>query len=137
MPITSAQKIAIAEAVIVLGATAVYFEVQRGRALQEVDQLKAANAQLSMAELPVSVSFHRALLGGKSYVAEFGSHGASDMAVAVEWVDGSTHNRRSFRVDVGPGRPTPLGHLQGYDFEPGDMLTMSHDGFKPVMAQVQ
>jgi hypothetical protein len=40
-------------------------------------------------------------------------------------------------LDVAAGRPTPLGHLQGYDFEPGDMLTMTHDGFKPVTAQVR
>jgi len=108
-------------------------------------QLTAANASAeqevrreSMPELPVSVYFHKALLGGKSYVAEFTSHGSGDMAVAVEWTDGATHNQRKFRVDVAPGRrPTPVGHLQGYDFEPGDMLTLSHDGFKPVSAQVR
>jgi hypothetical protein len=137
MTITSSQRIAIAAAVLVLGGTAAYFEVQHARALDQVAQLKATNTQLSMPELPVSVSFHRALLGGKSYVAEFGSHGSNDMAVAVEWVDAATHSRRTFRIDVGPGRPTPRGHLEGFDFEPGDMLTLSHDGFKPVMAQVQ
>lgn len=59
------------------------------------------------------------------------------MTVVVEWMDGASHNHRNFRVDVAPGRATPFGHLQGYDFEPGDTLTMTHDGFKPVTAQVR
>jgi hypothetical protein len=138
-----AHKIWIAVAVVLVSGALAYYDVRLNREQTKVAQLQAENvAQAQQARLdavpvlPVSVSFHRALLGGKSYVAEFSSLGQGDMAVAVEWVDAATHNRRVFRVDVGPGRPTARGHLEGFDFEPGDSLTLSHDGFKSVAFQV-
>ena len=161
----STLKIAIAAGILVLGGIAAYLDVQLNRSQDKAaavtaerdqaaatvtqlnakvgelqattEQLSAANARETMPELPVSVSFHKALLGGRSYVADFGSHGSADMRVAVDWVNSATHSHRSFHVDVAPGRRSPpLGHLQGFDFEPGDTLTMTHDGFKPVVAQV-
>jgi hypothetical protein len=69
-------------------------------------------------------------------VAEFKSRAPTDMAVIVDVVDAASHSHRSYRVTVGPGRPTPLGHIQGYAFEPGDMLTVMHEGYKPVVARV-
>ncbi len=148
---TSSLRVVLAIAVVIAGGALAYYDVQlnhsrdsvasltaeRDQLTATVAQLSAVNAHEAMPELPTSVSFHRALLGGRSYVAEFGSHGATDMAIAVEWVDAATHNHRNFRVDIQPGRPTPLGHIQGYDFEPGDELTMSHDGYKPVTAEVR
>jgi outer membrane murein-binding lipoprotein Lpp len=163
MSSTMSLKIALAAALLIFGGAAAYFEVQFNRVMDErdqlnttVDQLKAnidqlqasiqqLNAEKTVAEqdarheavpeLPVSVSFRRAFLG-RSMVAEFSSHATTDMAVVVEVVDAATHNRRSLHVEVGPGRPTRLGRLQGLDLEPGDALTMTHDGYKPLSAQV-
>lgn len=138
------RKLWIAAAVVLVGAALIYFDLRLNRAQTKVAELQAENvAQAQQArldtlpELPVSVSFHRALLGGKSYVAEFSSRGPSAMAIAVEWVDAATHSHRTFRLDIGPGRPTPRGHLEGFDFEPGDTLAMSHDGYKPAFAEVR
>jgi outer membrane murein-binding lipoprotein Lpp len=161
----STLKILIAIIVVVAGCALVYLDVQLHHSLDnaagltaerdqlkamvaqlnaQVDQLQAATQQLSAAnareatpELPVSVYFRRALLGGRSYVAEFSNRGTAAMAVAVDVVDSATHNHHTFQVDVAPGRPTPYGHFQGCEFEPGDTLTLSHDGFKPVSAQVR
>lgn len=96
---TPSLKIAIAAGVLALGVVAVYLDVQLNRTQADAaavaaerdqakaavsqlstkvdqlqtatEQLSAANVRESMPELPVSVNFHRALLGGRSYVAEF------------------------------------------------------------------
>jgi hypothetical protein len=140
---TTTMKMGLGAGVLLLGGVAIFLSLRLNQSQAKVEQLQTTTQQLAaetareaMPELPVSVSFHKALLGGKSYVADFSTHGSGDMAVAVEWVDAATHSHRTFHVDVGPGRPTPLGHLQRFDFEPGDTLTMSHDGFKPVVVQV-
>jgi hypothetical protein len=129
-------KIAIAAGVLALGGIGIYLDLQRTHALNERDQLNARVAQESMPELPVSVSFHHALLG-HSMVADFHSHALSDIAVVVDVMDAATHGHRRFEIGVGPGRDgTHMGPLERERFEPGDLLTLTHDGFKPVVAQV-
>jgi hypothetical protein len=115
------QRLVLAGLVLLLGCIGIYFNLQSRAA--------------SLPELPVSVGFRHALIG-KSLVAEFTSHAPKNMAVIVDVVDAASHDHRSYRVNVGPGRPTPFGHREGYSFEPGDTLTMMHDGFKPIVAQV-
>lgn len=101
------------------------------------EQLTVANAseareirRESMPELPVSVHFRQAMLG-RHLVAQFNSHGR-EMKIALDVVDAATHSHHTFFVDVSGGvRPMPW---RGYDFEPGDIVTLARDGYKPVTA---
>jgi hypothetical protein len=54
------------------------------------------------------------------------------LAVKARIVDAATHQEHDFTIDVDPGRPTEFGYVQGYAFEPGDAVTLSHDGYKTV-----
>lgn len=129
MPQAISTKLAIAAGVLALGGIAIYFSIQN-------DQLKAASAAESMPVLPVTVSFHHALLG-HSMVADFHSNALTDMGVVVDVMDAATRGHRRFEVGVGPGRGgTHIGPLERVMFEPGDVLTLTHDGYQPVSAQV-
>ena len=99
-------KVAIAACTAILGAVGVYFDTkQRAEA---------------MPPLPVTVSFHHALLA-HSMVADFHSNAPTDMAVVVDVMDTATRNHRQFEIGVGPGRGgTHIGPLERVTFEPGE-----------------
>jgi septal ring factor EnvC (AmiA/AmiB activator) len=89
----------------------------------------------SMPELPVSVTFRSSVLGhGK--VAIFSNRSKADMAIVVGIVDAATHGQHAYRLNVNAGRVTQFGANEGYAFEPGDRMLLTHDGFKPLMASV-
>jgi hypothetical protein len=127
-------RIAIGALVLMLAGMGLTFYVQRDQLHGEIRELKADNAYLALPNLPVSVGFHRALLG-HSMVADFRS--GADMSVNVDVVDAASHGHRDYRVNVGPGFGTHIGPLEHVAFEPGDVLTLTHDGFKPLVAQVR
>jgi hypothetical protein len=139
----ASSKLAIGAAVLLLGGAAIYFnwqsshaELARDQLAAQVTQLKAANVAEAMPELPVMVSFHHALLG-HSMVADFHSHAPTDMAVVVDVMDAATRGHRQFEIGVGPGSGgVHMGPLERMRFEPGDVLTLTHDGYKPVVAEV-
>jgi hypothetical protein len=88
-----------------------------------------------MPELPVAVSFRQSVLGhGK--VAVFSNRAPVDMAIVVGIVDAATHGQHAFRINVNAGRVTQFGANEGYTFEPGDRMVMTHDGYKPLLASV-
>ena len=143
MPNAASTKLAIGAAVLLLGGAAIYFnwqsshaELARDQLAAQVAQLKVANAAESMPELPMTVSFHHALLG-HSMVADFHNHASTDMAVVVDVTDSATRSHRQFEIGVGPGRGgVHMGPLERMRFEPGDVLTLTHDGYKPVSVLV-
>jgi hypothetical protein len=136
-------KLAIGAAVLLLGGAAIYFnwqsshaELARDQLAAQVAQLKAANIAEAMPELPVTITFHHALLG-HSMVADLHSHASTDMAVVVDVMDAATRGHRQFEIGVGPGRDgTHIGPFERERFESGDVLTLTHDGYKSVVAQV-
>jgi hypothetical protein len=133
--------IAIGAVVLVLASLGLTFYFQRDQSNAERDQLhaevqtlKANNAYLTLPELPISVGFHHALVG-HSMVADIRSH--ADMTVALDVVDVASHGHRNYRLNIGPGLGTHVGPLEHVTFEPGDILTLTHDGYKPLIAQVR
>jgi hypothetical protein len=83
----------------------------------------------SMPEIPVSVTVREALLGpGK--VLRVQNLGGEDLAVRARIIDAASHHERDFTLRIDRGRSAEFGHLQGYAFEPGDRITLAHDGFK-------
>jgi hypothetical protein len=98
--------------------------------------LAASNAQMqrevvaaSMPELPVLVGFRPALLG-RGKVARIENASGQDMAVRARVVDAASHQVREFTLNIDRGQIAEFGHAQGYAFEPGDEVTLSHDGYK-------
>jgi len=47
-------------------------------------------------------------------------------------VDAASHQEHVYKLALDPGRPTDFGQFQGYVFERGDHLTLTHDGYKAV-----
>lgn len=123
----------IGAGLIVVGAIAA-----AGLVMQR-DQLQAQNAHLqqvvqqeALRELPVIVGFRKPLFGtGKT--AEITNVAGVSMAVNAHIVDAASHQPRDFTVNIDPGHLAELGRREGYTFEPGDQLTLAHDGYKSKM----
>lgn len=100
------------------------------------DQLQAQNAHLqqvvqqeALRELPVIVGFRKPLWG-TGQIAEIRNIAGLGMAVNAHIVDAASHQPRDFTVNIDRGRVAELGRREGYTFEPGDQLTLAHDGYK-------
>ena len=131
---SKARGINIAVGVIVIGGALSALSVIRSRA-----QLQAQNAELerqaALKILPIGVGFRMAILG-HGEVAVLRNLSATGLAVKAHIVDAATHQEHNFTIEVGPGRPTEFGYVQGYAFEPGDAVTLSSDGYKTVYWEV-
>jgi hypothetical protein len=131
---SKARGINIAVGVIVIGGALSALSVIKSRA-----QLQAQNAefarQAALKPLPIGVGFRKAILG-HGEIAVLRNLGATGLAVRARIVDAATHQEHNFTIDVGPGRPTEFGYVQGYAFEPGDAVTLSHDGYRTVYWEV-
>jgi hypothetical protein len=131
---SKARGINIAVGVIVIGGALSALSVIKSRA-----QLQAQNAELlreaTLKTLPIGVGFRKAILG-HGEIAVLRNLSATGLAVKARIVDAATHQEHNFTIDVGPGRPTEFGYVQGYAFEPGDAVTLSHDGYKTVYWEV-
>jgi len=93
------------------------------------EHLREEVAAASMRELPMLMGFRSALLGhGK--VVRIENVSGEDMAVQAHVVDAASHQTRDFTWNIDRGRSAEFGHVEGYTFEPGDQVTLSHDGYK-------
>jgi hypothetical protein len=131
---SKARGINIAVGVIVIGGALSALSVIKSRA-----QLQVQNAELqrqaALKNLPIGVGFRKAILG-HGEVAVLRNLSGAGLAVKARIVDAATHQEHNFTIDIDPGRPTEFGYAQGYAFEPGDAVTLSHDGYKTVYWQV-
>ncbi len=132
---SKARGINIAVGVILIGgALQRAFSVIKSRA-----QLQVQNAELqrqaALKNLPIGVGFRKAILG-QGEVAVLRNLSEAELAVKARIVDAATHQEHNFTIDIDPGRPTEFGYAQGYAFEPGDAVSLSHDGYKTVYWQV-
>jgi hypothetical protein len=104
--------------------------------IMQRNQLEASNTRMqqqlrdaSMPELPVAVGFRGALLG-PGRVVRVENLAGTDIAVQAQVIDAASHHERDFTWSINRGFTAEFGHAQGYAFEPGDQLTLAHDGFK-------
>jgi hypothetical protein len=127
---SKARGVNIAVGVIVIGGALSALSIIKSRA-----QLQAQNAELlreaALKSLPIGVGFRKAILG-HGEIAVLRNLGGTGLALKARIVDAATHQEHNFTIDVDPGRPTEFGYAQGYAFEPGDAVTLSHDGYKTV-----
>jgi hypothetical protein len=128
-------------AVIAIGAGGLI--VQRNQLEAQTSQLQVEKAQLqhvvqqeALRELPVTVGFRKAIFANGK-VAEIRSISNVGMAIDATITDAASHQERHFTVNIDPGRMAEFGRNQGYTFEPGDKLVLSHDGYKSMFWIVQ
>lgn len=115
--------------------------------LQEIEQLKArlsyresdvqavAAAAAAKPALPVVIGFRSSILG-KGLVAEIENTSDRPLAVILAVRNPEHSTARRFKLDLAPGSRTDFGHLEGWQFAPGDEVSVFSDGFRALTVTV-
>jgi hypothetical protein len=94
---------------------------------------KEANAKIqaaSLPEVPVAVSFRKAMLGSGS-VAAIKNTSAQPVAVTITTARPSDNQQRRFQMVIDGQQFKEIGHAEGWSFVRGDVLQVSLANHKP------
>lgn len=80
-------------------------------------------------ELPIEVGYREALLGS-GLVGEFKNTSNKHLSVRVTMENPTMNSKKTVRLDIAPNELREIGHMEGWAFASGDVITISHDGYK-------
>ncbi len=103
-------------------------------AYKESDYLAAAAAAEKTA-LPAVVSFRSSILG-KGLVAMIDNTGDRYLTVVLSVRNPAMATAKRFKLDLDPQSRTEFGHFEGWQFAPGDELSLSSDEFDTLKITV-
>lgn len=102
---------------------------------QQAAQSAVQLQQEAKPDLPVTISFRRALLGS-GMVATFKNVGASPLEVAAIFVSQATGQQQRRNLVLPPNIIQEIGPAQGWPFAPGQRVLLSNANFRPKEAVV-
>lgn len=107
-----------------------------------IAQISNANSALeqkvtaeSKLDLPISVSFRKAVLG-PGLVASFRNNSGRAIEVAVRLVSQNTGQQRQAQLVLAPGQTQEIGYAQGWQFTAGQRIGMENENFRPMVVPV-
>jgi hypothetical protein len=86
-------------------------------------------------DLPIVVTYRAALMGN-SYVAAFTNQSNRLLAVMVTARNPSFGRQQTFRLDIAPNATREIGHLEGWKFVSGDVITVTHAEYAPMVKTI-
>ena len=89
---------------------------------------KAKNNTVEKPALPIEVGYRKALLA-RGLVATFKNDSNRNLSILATFENPTMHQKKSFRLDLAPGGSSEFGHLEGWNFESGDLITLEHNDY--------
>jgi hypothetical protein len=80
--------------------------------------------------VPVVVTYRNSLVGA-GRVAVFSNQAPTRLTVTVEFVSKDKARRKAAAVDLSPNGTREVGWAEGWAFEAGDTVTVSHPDYSP------
>jgi hypothetical protein len=81
--------------------------------------------------VPVHVAIRKSLLGG--YVAQFTNESDRSLVVYMVFENANTKSKQEGNLKIDAGKTEEVGWLNGWIFERGETVTISHEGYKTVV----
>jgi len=72
---------------------------------------------------------YRQALTGAGLVLQIKNLSDRNLSILATFKNPTMHQEKSFRVDIGPGKFTEIGHLEGWTFASGDQIAISHNDY--------
>lgn len=85
--------------------------------------------------LPVVVSYRPSLVG-QGLVAIFSNQSGNRLTLTVTFEDRTGQQRKTGTIDLDPNGRTEIGWLEGWRFEPGETIKISHPNYRPMNLRV-
>jgi hypothetical protein len=99
-------------------------------------RLHDAQQQLSKKpDVPIRLGLRPSTLG-KGKVVLFKNMLAQPLSVAATFKNTNLNLEKSFRLDFGPDQEKQIGHLEGWQFESGDEITLVNQRFETKHVRV-
>ena len=92
----------------------------------------SAQAELAKPAIPILFTYRKALLSD-GLVATFTNQSDRLLAILVTVRNPSFGRQDSFRLDIPPNRSKEIGHLEGWNFVSGDVITITHAEYAPLI----
>ncbi len=89
----------------------------------EIERIK------NLPQLPISVGYRSALMGS-GLVGQFKNNSSRYLTVIMSAYNPSLNQSKNFRLDIAPNETKEIGHMEGWVFASGDIVTISHDEYK-------
>jgi hypothetical protein len=80
-------------------------------------------------DLPVVVT-QRPSLAGQGLVAQFNNQTNSQLTVSLVFENKRSNQRKEGSINIPPNGTVEIGWLEGWMFEPGETVTLSHPNYK-------
>jgi hypothetical protein len=87
--------------------------------------------EASKPQLPVEVKYRKALLSN-GLVALFKNTSNHEISVLATFTNPKINVYKSFKLDLSPNVPFQFGHLEGWNFEHGDIITLENNGYSEL-----
>lgn len=94
----------------------------------------AADVQVKP-NMPIQVTYRASLLG-EGYVGVFTNQSSRLLAVMVTAQNPSFGRQQNFRLDVPPNQSREIGHLEGWTFVSGDLITVTHAEYASITTKI-
>lgn len=85
--------------------------------------------------LPVVVAYRQAMLSD-SYVAQFTNQSDRLLAVMVTARNPTMKRQETFRLDIPANMTKEIGHIEGWSFVSGDVITVTHAEYAPLVKTI-
>ncbi len=78
--------------------------------------------------VPVQVTFRKSQVGN-GLVARFNNEAPSRLVVKVTFTSALHHERQTRVLELAPNGVSEVGWMEGWQFEPGEQVTVAHDDY--------
>lgn len=94
------------------------------------------NRDISKPAMPIEVKYRKALLAD-GLVGIFKNTSNRQLAVVATFTNPTLKITKSFRLDLSPGGTKEIGHMEGWNFESGDTITLTHNDYATMKVRFQ
>lgn len=108
-------------------AVAAYMKYEEKRE----EYVKALEAYARLPEMPIEITYRKALMGPGLVVA-FKNRSTRSLSVAATFTNPTLRQEKAFRVDIPANGVTEFGHREGWAFASGDSIKVVHNEYKPL-----
>lgn len=86
-------------------------------------------------KLPIIINYRNALLSG-GLVAKFENLSGHKLKFVAVFTNPTLAVSKAFSLSLRPHKSLEFGHLEGWNFKPGDEISLKNQAYKPMMAKV-
>jgi hypothetical protein len=87
--------------------------------------------EASKPQMPIQVAYRQALLSN-GLVAVFKNTSKREISVLATFTNPKINVSKKFKLDLSSNKPYEFGHMEGWNFQHGDIITLENNGYSEL-----